>query len=359
MSREHPPLSHRPPPPSGDPPLSRRHALALLVGGLAADACGASRDGASAAAGAPGRNASAGDAFKFDRASELVPAAGLVWLVELAPRDLVDDPILGPAVATIIPGPGFDAFAQRHGGLDLRLAQNLVLASYPKTTLVVARLPFDQERVEAAFVRRWGAVEGRAVEHGMTRVWRGDKGVHEQVALLAREAVVFERGEPGPLRAAIYFSQGRLRRSLPALAAEPLASAAALTGAAPLRAFAPGPFEGEWANGLAGLLRAATAVAVAVRPVAHPPNGAIAMRLLLTGAWGQDAPAAAERLRSAFGVLADDPLGRLTGLDHPLSGPTVTADAGALRLDATFDALVAARGIHTVGDASVAEIMAY
>ncbi len=240
----------------------------------------------------------------------------------------------------------------------MRRAEELVVAGYPETTLVVARVPFEPERVEAAFAALGGAAEGRAVERGVTRMWRSVQDEHEQVALLAGRAVVFERGQLGPLRAAVYFAERRLRRSLPALGAEPLASAATFAGEAPLRAFAPGPFEGEWARGLAGLLRATTAIAVTLRPAANAPNSAVSVRMLLTGAWGQDA-SAAERLRSAFGVLMVDPLGRLTGIDHPLEGPTVTADAGALTLEVTLDALAAARGFHTVADASVAEIMAY
>jgi hypothetical protein len=331
------------------PSVSRRHALAVL-GSLAVDACGGSLGG---------HGANAGEELKLDRAIDLVPAAHLAWLVEMTPRDLLAGPVFGPAVAMLVPAPRFDAFARRRGGLDLRRAEELVVAGYPEATLVVARVPFEPERVEAAFAALGGAAEGRAVEHGVTRMWRSVQGGHEQVALLAGRAVVFERGQLGPLRAAVYFAEGRLRRSLPALGAEPLASAAALAGEAPLRAFAPGPFEGEWARGLAGLLRATTAIAFTLRPAANAPNSAVSVRMLLMGAWGQDASAAAERLRSAFGVLMVDPLGRLTGIDHPLEGPTVTADAGALTLEVTLDALAAARGFHTMGDANVAEIMAY
>ena len=49
----------------------------------------------------------------------------------------------------------------------------------------------------------------------------------------------------------------------------------------------------------------------------------------------------------------------MVGMDHPIDGPTVFADADALRLDVTLDASALARGIHIAADASVAEIMAY
>jgi hypothetical protein len=85
----------------------------------------------------------------------------------------------------------------------------------------------------------------------------------------------------------------------------------------------------------------------------------VALRVVLMGAWGQDGAAAAERLRSAFGVLAEDALGQVLGINHPVDGPAVAADADALRLEVTLDAEVLARGIHLAADASVAEIMAY
>ena len=324
------------------------------MSGLAVQACSASTNGQRM-----GQGASPSDALELGRAIDMVPAAGLVWLVEMNPRDLLSRSALGPAVAMIVPEARFDAFARRRGGLDLRRADQIVIAAYPKATLVVARVPFEPGRVDAAFVALGGAEQGRTVEHGVTRMWRNVKGEHEEVALLAGKALIVERGQLGLLRAAVYFAEGRLRRSLPVLRAEPLASAASMVGEAPLRAFAPGPFEGEWARGLAGLLRATTAVAFSMRPVAHPTHSALTLRILLTGAWGRDATAAGERLRSAFGVLMADPVGLLTGIDHPLEGPTVTADAGALTLDVTLDALAAARGVHSMADASIAEIMAY
>ncbi len=338
--------------------LSRRNALALL-GALAASACGKARGGGAAGESRLGQKAGAGETLQLDRVIDLVPAAGLTWLIEMAPRDLLAGPVFGPAVAQIVPESRFNRFAQRHGGLDPRGAEQIVFAGYAKTTLLVARVPFDPGRVDAAFVALGEAEEGRSVERAVTRMWRTMPGGHEQIALLAGQGLVVERGQLGPLRAAIYFAEGRLRRSLPALKAEPLASASTLAGEAPLRAFAPGPFDGEWASGLAGLLRATTAVAITLRPAANAAVAAVAARLLLMGAWGEDAPAAADRLRSAFGVLTGDPLGRLMGLDHPLDGPTVTADANVLRLEATFGALAAARGLHTIVDANVAEIMAY
>jgi hypothetical protein len=181
----------------------------------------------------------------------------------------------------------------------------------------------------------------------------------ERVALFGGSLVALERGEPGPLRAAEYFAEGRLRRSHPALHAEPLLAAAALLGPAPLRIFAAGPFEGKWAAGAAGLLGGATAVGASMQPSTQGTGAGrgLAVRIVLLGGWGDDAAKAADRLRSAYGVLAADPLGRLTGLDQPIDGPRTSGDAGALCLDVTVDAMTLARGLRAATGGTLDEII--
>ena len=350
---------------------------AALASGPAMIACGAGSQESRASSAKQERP------LKVDPLIDLVAAAGLVWLVELSPRALVSSPVFGPAVTAVVSNERFDAFAKHHGGVDVRLAERLVIAGDARTTLLLARVPFDGAGVEGAFALRAEAVLGRASEGGVTRLWGTVRGAREQIALLGREVIAVEMGPAraesgdagvddelrGPLRAAIYFAQEKLHRSLPALRAQPLMSAAARAGEAPVRMFAPGPFEGEWAAGAAGLLRATTAVALTARPVsttnaadaanADATKGGVAIRLLLLGAWGRDARLAADRLEAAYGVLSDEAIGRLTGFDHPLVGPTVTGDAEALELDVTVDAVALASGIHVAGDASLAEMMAY
>jgi hypothetical protein len=248
------------------------------------------------------------------------------------------------------------AFSRRYGVGDLRSASEIVVAGFDSVTLGLASADVELARVEAAFLARADSEEGRAIENEVTRFWGTVGGTREQVAVMGHGAVGFERGRLGPMRAVIGFAAGKLRRARPALAAEPLAAAAARIGQAPLRAFAPGPFDEEWSRGFGGLLRATTAVAAAVRPVER--TGGVALTVALTGAWGSDAASAAARFGSAFRVLADDPFGRLAGMDRPLDGPRTAADAAALTLDVVWDAGNLARGIKDVTDASVGEIMA-
>jgi hypothetical protein len=295
----------------------------------------------------------------LDPLVDLAPAAGLVWLLDARAQELFASPVLAPGVALVLPPARFDAFAAHHGGVDLRRLSRLVVAQYDGATLALASTAVQAARVEAAFAARAVNVEGRAVEGGVTRFWGSVGAEREQVALFDGEAVGLERGHLGPLRAAIYFARGMLKRARPALRAEPLARVATLLGDAPLRAFAPGPFEGEWGAGLGGLLRATTAVGASLHVSERPPGGALEVQLLLAGAWGADAQRAAERLAAAFQLLASDPLGRLMGIDHPLEEPRVSGDDEALRLQVTLDPLALARGLLAATDAKVSEIMRY
>jgi hypothetical protein len=295
----------------------------------------------------------------LDPLVDLAPAAGLVWLIDARAEELLASPVLRPGVALVLPAARFDAFADHHGGVDLRRLSQLVVARYDGATLALGSTPVQAARVEAAFAARAVAVEGRATEGGVTRFWGSVGADREQVAVFDGRAVGLEKGHLGPLRAAIYFARGMLKRALPALRAEPLVRIAKLLGDAPLRAFAPGPFEGAWGAGLGGLLRATTAVGASLRPAARPTGGALEAQLVLAGAWGADAPRASERLAAAFQLLAADPLGRLLGIDHPLEEPRVSGDYEALRLEVILDALALARGLQAATDARMSEIMAY
>jgi hypothetical protein len=333
--------------------VTRRSALGLLL--LAA--CGGHA--------APPPSGPRRSNLRIEPLTDLVPAAGLVWLLDLRPQELMASKAVPAAVAEVLPDERFQAFALRHGGVDPRAAKELIVASYPEATLTMAEVPFDLSHMEAAFAARALSVEGRAVEGDVIRTWGtftpGPEATREQLAMLGRDAVMLERGHLGPLRAALAFAQGKLHRSLPALRAEPLQRAAALLGDAPARAFAPGPFEGEWASGLGGLLRASTAAAVSMWPRATSENATanLAFRVVLLGAWGDDAPAAADRLRAAFDVLANDPLGKLMGVDHPVQGARTGGGPDALVLEVSLDAISLARGLRAATAGTVADIMRF
>jgi hypothetical protein len=274
-----------------------------------------------------------------------------------------------PAIEQIVPSEHFRAFAERNGGVDLRAPTEVVVARYDESTLWLVHTALDPARVEQAFVARLLHVDGRSIDRPTTgplativRTWGSFGGEQEQLALFGREALGLDVGRSDPLRAAELFAMERLKRASPALRTDPLQHTARLLGDAPLLAFAPGPFTGEDAGGLGGLLGAATAVAARARIVdagsadrADRPGLAIAVVLL--GAWGNDAQAAADRLLSAFGVLADSGIGRLLGVRSPVAPARVRASPEALTLEVTLDAFTLAAGLHDATGATVDAIM--
>ena len=294
----------------------------------------------------------------LEPACDLVPSAGLAWVVDARPRAIAEVPDLIPAIALVVPEARFATFTAAHGGIDVRQITDLCVARYKDTYLSVARAPLDPVRVEKTFVDRVTHPGGRNVDvpsPQVVRVWGEVNGEAQQLVLFGREAVALEQGRMGPVRATVAFAQGKLRRASPALRGGPLARAVQLVGDAPLRVFAPGPFEGEIAQGLGGLMRASTAVGLSASFVGPPAK--ISVRIVLTGAWGKDAPAAAERLAAAAHVLAESPFGRLLGLDRPLIAPQVRGSDDALTIEVTIDGLALARGLHDALDAEIADIM--
>jgi hypothetical protein len=334
--------------------ISRRGALACM-GALGAMACQATPHASSLPPSPP----PAAPALKLDPVVDLVPAAGLEWLIDLRPTELLGSPTLAPAIDGILPSDRFEAFARRHGGVDVRKASEIAVAGFADVTFAVARLPVDPARVEKAFADRAAAVEGRAFEHGVTRLWGTVGDEREQIAIFGDQAVGLEQGRFGPLQVASYFAEGRLKRSPRALYADPLLTLADRLGDAPLRAFAPGPFVGPWAEGLGGLLRAATAAGGCMHPVTTASGtGAVKVTLVVLGAWGADAADAASRVGAAFNVLAEDPLGRLAELNRPLEGPHVVGNATEVRLEVILDATALARGVRDATSARAADIVA-
>lgn len=297
-------------------------------------------------------------ALHLSPACDVVPAAGLVWLVETKPRAIAEVPDLIPVIGTVVPEARFRAYAAAHGGIDPRQVLDLCVGRFKASSLVVARVPFDAARLETAFVDRANHIDGRTVVVARPPVVRlsGDVlGEPQHLTMFARELVAVETGKLGALRAAEAFAQGKLRRATPALRSSALASVAATLGDAPVRVFVPGPFEGEVGQGLGGLLAASTAVGAAAW-FAGPP-ARIGVRVVLAGGWGDNAQAAADRLAAAAHVLSETALGRLLGVNEPVEALRTHVVAGALVLETTIDGRKLARGLHDALDAEVGELL--
>jgi len=300
--------------------------------------------------------------------TDLAPAAGLAWLVDARPRELFAHPELVVAMRALFPDARFDAFAERHGGVDLRQLDELAVFAYPEATLFLAGGVVDPVKVEAAFARR-ARIDGRAVDRKadplgvIVRSWGSVSDQREQVAVLGRRVAALEIGHFGPLRAAELFAQGRLKRASPALRAAPFADLASALGDAPVRAFAPGPFQAEWGRALGGLLAASTGIAAALRLEPggdeRAEGGRARLTIALLGTWSRDPAAAGERLAAALHIIAESSLGKLCGLDHPATEPSVRTTQNTLVADVTVALLPLFRGLNAATAASADDILRY
>lgn len=325
-----------------------RRALALL----ALAACKASPPAAPSAPATP---------LHLEPACDLAPAAGAEWVIEAKPRQIAEIPDLIPAIGRVLPEDRLQLFTSSHGGVDLRQTKDLCLIQYKDSQLAILDVPLDPERIAKAFDERTLEPATRTMVATNPRVMRLAGRVQnedQRVLTFGLEAVALERGAEGshgPLRATEAFAFMKLKKAAPVLKGAALKRVTAALGDAPFRAFAAGPFDEETAKGLGGILRATTAAGASVAWTGH--RAELAVRVVLIGAWGDDGPAAAERLAAGANVLSGSAMGRLFGLDNPVRSPAARVENDALVLEATIDGDALAKGLHDALDADVAEIM--
>ncbi len=289
----------------------------------------------------------------LEPACDLAPAAGLSWVVDAKPRAVAEIPDLIPAIALVLPEERLGAFTKAHGGIDLRQIQDLCVARYKDALLTVARVPLDPERIAAAFEERATSTVTRAFLAPNPRVTRLSAEIDaepRQLLVFGRESVAEERGKPGPLRAAEAFAFGKLKKAAPALRGAALQRMTEVLGdKAPVRIFAPGPFEGgdrDWAWWpLAGGHRRGCVSSVGGHRDEHRGSRRAHRGL------GRGRPAAAERFGAAAHVISESALGHLLDFTNRSRRLPVRVEPDALVLDAVIDGAALARGIHDAVDA--------
>lgn len=284
--------------------------------------------------------------------SALVAAAGVRWVILASPRDLLGVPWVPPLVDVAVSGARFDRFA-RATGIDLRaIPEAIVAATAPAdekaddVLFYLARHAGDPSVIERSFRARLTSAEKRSVDRpDLVRV-SGKVGRSAQAAvLIGGDVAGFQDGgsaSRGPARVAALFAENKLKTAHAVLAVEPLRSLSARLGPAPLAAYAPGPFEGEVARGLRGLLGAATAVGGVLRPGARE---SFAVTLSVAGDFTTSAAPAAAELLAAWDELAHSPLGHLLALDAPVTPPSTAASPDAVTLGVELSGRGLAEGL--------------
>lgn len=283
--------------------------------------------------------------------SDLVAAAGVRWVLLAAPRELLGVPWVPPLIDLAVSGARFERFAKATG-VDLRaIPEAVVTATAPASggddvLFYLARHAGDPAVIERSFRARLTSAEKRSVDRpDLVRV-SGKVGLSPQCAvILGKDVAGFQDGGSmtrGPARVAALFAENRLKSAHTVLAVEPLRSLAARLGPAPLAAFAPGPFEGDLARGLRGLLAAATAIGGVLRPGARE---SFVLTLSVTGDFSTSSGPASAELFAAWNELAQSPLGHLLALDAPLAPPAVAASAGDVTLAVEVGGRALAEGL--------------
>jgi hypothetical protein len=286
----------------------------------------------------------------LDPLAGLVAAGGLDWLVSARVAELGRASSLGKPLALILPPANLDLLAD-HLGFDLRLADELLVAGFGPTTLYLLRVAHDPAIVERLFRERLtGEVERSAEAPNLIRTGGLLGSTHRGLATLEPGVLAFEVGKPGPLRAVVAFALGKLKKARPALDSEPLKTLTTRLGDAPLRFFFPSP-AASW-KGAHGLLDRATAASVAVTPSAQ----GLQLRALLLGAWDDPPTVALRRLSETAQDIATSPLGRLTGLDHPIERPSLGGDREAIHLEVLVDAMKVAEGLQAATSAELRDL---
>jgi len=291
----------------------------------------------------------------LDPLEDLAPAAGLEWIVIASPREILASPALQPELGKLFPEFRFEAF-HKSSAIDLRKAHRVVVASYHGSTLFVIGGVADPVEAERRFRQRLmrDIVRTEHREDVVQVAGRLANGEVRALAALLPDVVVIESGGTKYTKAVCLHALGKLKRSAPALQAPGMPGLVERLGKAPIRGFAPGPFQGEWEKGLHGLLGAATGAAGAVRIT---PVGTLQASFAVAGDWGDRAEAASLRLEHSWNDLASSGFGRLTDLEKPVRPalPTHAPDAASLTVE--VDAHRFLEGLRAAVSARIEEIM--
>jgi len=293
----------------------------------------------------------------------LVPLPSLRWLVVARPKEIAAITWLEPSLALLLDKERLDRSAEGMG-FDLRTLPEAIWAGYrteagaEDASYQLVRHGNDPLSIERLFRDRLSSDVVRSIDDSqIVRVsGRIGKTAHV-VATLGKDIVCLQQDgslDRGPCRISALLAQGKLKRIHPVFHDAALRTLAKRFESAPLRLFAPGPFDGETGKGLRGLLAAATAIGAAFRPT---DKQGIALEISVTGDFSTSGGEAAQKLASSWNDLAGRPLGHLLGLDAPVTPPFPKYSADVVSLDVELDPRKLAKGLADATSNQIREIM--
>ena len=282
---------------------------------------------------------------------ELLPAAGLRWLITAKPKELLGNEAFCSECSRLLPEQRLKAFALRTG-IDLRAANFALLAGYDLTTVYGVSATGIAPAAISSFRERLR--DGGRIARAHPRVQRvtGTLGQTPQGLLTVGDHLALVTiGDLTLARVMEAFALGRLQRSPPALRGAALARLPATSADTVATLYVPGPFTGEWSQAVHGLLGSSDALSVSLAPL---PKGAARFELELVGEFPPDT---LERSRAAWSELSDSTTGHLLGLDAPLRPAVIRNTAERVSFAIELETAPIAAGLHAAVSGEVWQIL--
>jgi len=274
-----------------------------------------------------------------------VPAGGINWVFHGEPLAVSRNRDLTRRLEPLLPAERLDAYAQATG-IDLRRLPSAAVVGFDLGTLYLAETGEDLSPAAEAFAERLVAgVDVKRTHPRLTRISGVIGQTPQSMLSFDGKLLAVAVGDPTTVRIVEAFAHGKLKRTRRVLEGAALRSFRNFGSGAPLRFLAPGPFEGPWMYGAAGLLAVASGLGIAARPVA--PDS-LEVTIAIDGPWTAENIDPVVKLRHAWEALALSSTGRLFGLHEPSSPPTLSASEkrvelfGELRVSPIVDGLKAA-----------------
>ncbi|MFO0617358.1 MAG: hypothetical protein U0414_32480 [Polyangiaceae bacterium] len=342
--------------------IHRREVVALGLRAIGASVLGGTALGGVACGAAPPAPAPPKlPPLKVDDLAGLVTAAGLSWIVLVKPRTIAQIAWLIPEIALFAPEKNLDVF-EREVGVDLRAIPEAVVARFDDSLggadLQLTRHGSDAEACERLFRKRITKQPVRAEDRPDVVRVSGDVGATPHAfARIGGDVLAYQEGgdvAKGPVRIATLYAQEKLKKTPRALDAEPLKSLRARFGDAPCIGLAVGPFDDDWKKAANGLLEAATGVGAALRPTARENIG---FALAIAGDFHDSADAASATLMDAWDAFTATEMGKVLGLDHPVSAPIPSHLSDVVALSVEVEPRRFAEGLHALVMQDLDELM--
>lgn len=287
--------------------------------------------------------------------ADYIPAAGINWVVLAKPSVLNGNRAFMNAIEPLLPASRLELYA-RDTKLDLRGLSSAAVVGFDLGILYMAETDTDLTPATRAFEER--LITAAEVKHPHPRLTRVSGVVGKTPESLLRydgKLLAVAVGDTTTVRIVEAFARKKLKRSPSLFGGVALRSFRDFGKDAPVAFFAPGPFEGRWIYGGAGLMAAATALGIALEPSSDGRQ--LKGTLAIDGPWQDSDAEPVARIREAWQALAESSTGRLFGLHEPRTPPVFEASDTRIRMDVWLELEPVVEGLRAAVSADVWEML--